>query len=368
MRALSVASCGRILMEFMDRTDKRRGWYRTVIGGILVLAGMFPAAPTARAQETASFTRLGFGARGIAMGNALVADGFGEGSPYYNPALAPFTRTQNLELSAALLRFDRQLQFLQFAAPFKPRAGFATGLIHAAVTNIDGRDGSGFHTRNLSTDELAFFLAFGLKVGERASIGVGLQLFRSDLLDEIEPVKSVGIDLGLMIQPSDALRLGFVADDLLARYLYDTSGALGDNGRSNTDNFPIRLRAGGAYQRPGSPLLLTAEFEVRVSRREQRIQSVSLAGGFPREVTDEQKLNIAASRLRIGAEYMLAEAFALRGGLDRIGTGGADGTKPTAGFMIEQAVGELRIRADYAFALEPFAVGTMHIFTLRLYL
>jgi len=338
------------------------------LAGLMVLTALSSAIPCVYAQQTAAFTRMGFGARGVAMSNALVADGFGDASPYYNPALAPFMQTQNLELSTALLRFDRQLQFLQFAAPFKPRAGFATGLIHAAVTNIDGRDGSGFHTRDLSTDELAFFLAFGLKVSDRAAIGIGLQLFRSDLLDEIEPVKSVGVDLGLMIQPSDALRIGFVADDLLARYLYDTSGALGDKGRSNTDNFPTRLRMGAAYQKPGGPLTLSAEYELRISRRERRIRSISLAGGFPREVVNEEKLNIAESRFRVGAEYLLADNFALRGGFDRIGTGGADGTKPTAGFMVEQAVGELRVRAEYAFALEPFAVGTMHLFTLRLYL
>ncbi|HLT47969.1 MAG TPA: hypothetical protein VK002_12120, partial [Rubricoccaceae bacterium] len=100
------------------------------------------AAP-ASAQYAGAFARYGFGARALSMGSALTADVFGGASPYHNPALAPDVPQQALEASAAYMTFDRQLQHLQFAAPLRPRAGIAGGIVHAGVSEIDGRDGSG---------------------------------------------------------------------------------------------------------------------------------------------------------------------------------------------------------------------------------
>ena len=131
----------------------------------LILFCSVMVASSASGQATGAFTRLGFGARGNAMGNALSADVFGQASAYYNPALAPFTDRQNLSASVGVMRFDRSLQYLQFAAPLKPRAGITLGLVHAAVTDIDGRDNSGFPTSNFSTYAFALFMAFGLRLG-----------------------------------------------------------------------------------------------------------------------------------------------------------------------------------------------------------
>ena len=134
---------------------------RTLVG--LLIVACLPTASSALAQSAGAFARMGFGARGLAMGNAVIADVSGYASPYYNPALAPFIISQNLELSAAAMTQDRQMQFVQLSTPLRPRAGLAVGLIHAGVRNIDGRDGSGYHTGTYSTDEYAFVLALACK-------------------------------------------------------------------------------------------------------------------------------------------------------------------------------------------------------------
>ena len=121
------------------------------------------AVQSSAAQYAGSFSRVGFGARGISLGNGLAGDARSGTTPYYNPAFAPLGVGQNIVASVASLSFDRSLQFLQLSAPLQKKAGFALGLIHASVSNIDGRDKSGFHTANLSVDEYAGFLAFGLK-------------------------------------------------------------------------------------------------------------------------------------------------------------------------------------------------------------
>lgn len=347
------------------RNPKRKTNTWLVIALLLVLASTL--ASTAFAQNAGSFARLGFGARGMAMSNALIADVNGNTSPYYNPALAPFASRQNLQASVAFMTFDRELQFLQFASALPPSAGIAAGLIHAGVSNIDGRTSSGYHTENLSTDEYAVFLAFGLKLGQKASIGLGLQVFRADYLTDLEPVNSAGLDVGLTIQVTPALRLGVVADDLLAKYLWDTSGVLSTGGKSTTDKFPVRLRIGGAYSLMDGRASIVAEYESRVSTFEFRRRLVETIDLEPIEAVEIEELQIQQNLFRLGVEYKLAPIFALRGGVDRLGdTDG--GARPTAGFMVEQSLGSLVSWFEYAFALEPYGTGTMHVLTLRLFL
>jgi len=319
-------------------------------------------------QSAAAFTRLGFEARGMAMGNALVADASGHTSPYYNPALAPELTAQHLGFSAALMRLDRQLQSVQLGAPLQPRAGIAVGLIHAGVTNIDGRDNSGFHTEDLSTNEFAVFMAFGIRLDERIAAGVALQLFRSDLLAQVDAVTSVGLDFGLTMRVSEQLMLGAVVEDLLAKYDWDTSGSLGAGGKTTTDHFPRRARFGGSFSDPGGRLRVNAEVEVTLESLEKRSTMVELINGIPFETTLTEDVNRTSSQFRVGAEYHLSRIFAVQGGVDRIGSDALQGIAPTAGFLIEQPLGNLLVRAGYAFVLEPAATGSMHVLTLRLFL
>lgn len=321
----------------------------------------------AAAQSAGAFSRMGFGARGIALGNALVADGLGDGSPYYNPALAPFATGQSMEASAALLSFDRELQFLQFSSPIEPSAGIAVGLIHAGVSNIDGRDNSGYHTRDYSTDEFAFFLAFGTRFSDRVAVGVGLQLFRTDMIDELQPVNSIGIDAGLTADVTEALRLGVAVDDLLARYSWDTSDLYGSAGTTTSDRFPVRVRIGASYRLMNGRAQVLAEYESRISDVEYRTRNVRLVGDQPSETVVAERATIHRSGLRVGGEYRLSDVLALRAGIDRIGSAVA-GTSPSAGFMVEQPVGPMTLRGEYAFLLEPFDTGAMHLITLRVFL
>ncbi len=336
--------------------------------GLVSMATGHLAATELRAQSAGAFTRMGFGARGIAMSNALAADAFSDGAPYYNPALSPFATGQSFEASAALMTLDRELQFLQFATELDPGAGLAAGLIHAGVSNIDGRDNSGYHTQDYSTDEFAFFLAFGTHLTRRLTAGMGLQLFHADFFESLEPINSIGIDVGLTYLVLDDLRLGLVVDDLLARYSWDTSDLYGSQGTTTSDRFPVRVRLGGAYRIFAGRGQITGEYESQIASSEYRIRSVELVGDRPQEVITHERSQIHESRFRLGGEYRLADVFTLRGGVDRIGADALEGITPTGGFMVEHPVGPLTARAEYAFMLEPYGVGAMHLITLRIFL
>ena len=292
----------------------------------------------ARGQAAGAFARMGFGARGLAMGNALAADASGAASSYYNPALAPFTEQQRLSASAGLLSFDRKLQFVQFAAPLRPSAGVAAGLIHAGVSGIDGRDDSGYHTKNYSTDEYALLLDVGTRIGRRITVGAGLQFFRANY-EGVEPVRGLGVDLGLTAHAAEGLHLGLVVDDLLARYSWEAGG-------SASDRFPTRIRLGTAYLVKGGQGRLAAEYELRLRHAGSAV--------------------LRSSRFRTGAEVWLTDAFGLRAGLDRLGTGSLYRATPSLGFVVDEALGRLGLRVAYTFVLEPYAVGSMHLLTLHL--
>lgn len=322
-------------------------------------------ATDAMAQHAGAFTRIGFGARGIALGNALAGDVSGTASPWYNPAHAPRTHAQHLAATAGLLSFDRSVQYLQLGAPLQGRAGFAAGLIHAAVTDIDGRDNSGFHTGSLSVDEYAGFLAFGLNFSERFSGGLSFQFFRSDLFEGLSPARSVGIDVGFSYRLQEHWGLGIVVDDLLARYTWDSS-SISSSGRSVTDNFPRRLRVGVTNIRMDGALHLLAEVESRTTNVDVRIRETRLFGGSVVQTERNADITLQEWRVRYGAEYIFAPGFTIRTGLEQLGADALDSVRPSLGFRADVPVGEMNLRAEYVFAWEAQAGGRLNLFTVIL--
>lgn len=329
---------------------------------------LFLCAVSAQAQYAAPLARMGFGARGMALGNGLAADASGQASTYYNPALGPELTQQFLSGSVSLMSQDRRLEFIEFGTPIEPSAGVSAGLIHAAVSEIDGRDASGYHTEMLSTDEYLFFLAFGLRLTDRLQVGTSLQLFRADLYDGLSPEVSFGLDLGLLYELTPRVHLGFVADDLLGGYSWDTSDIYGQQGRVTSDAFPRRFRLGGSYATRDGRLLLLAEGEARFTTVDYRERRVVLFEGKPVSRLESEELTSASFLLRLGSEYRLSEQVRLRAGVDRIGDRDLGGATPRAGVQFRQQVGNLTLDVDYAAVLEPYASGLMHAVALHVYL
>ena len=308
----------------------------------LLLAVAF--AVPAVAQGPAAFSRLGMGARAIALGGQ-VADLSGDAPPYLNAALAPFQAGQAVEISA--------------------------GVVHAGVGNIDGRDASGFPTETYQTDEYAFFVAFGIRVSERISGGVGLRLYQSDVFDGVAPPTALGVQLGLAARLSPRLSVGLVADDLFARYQWNAGGAVLGAGAA-TDPFPRRFTAGAAYSLGALPSgrsrgAVTADVELATLAQDVTLpDGTQLFGATIGGDTREVEATRAEVRARVGAEVWLADIFGVRAGVDRIGAGGLDELRPAAGFALRQRFTELDARIDYTAALEPYGTGILHMATVRL--
>jgi len=338
-----------------------------VVLGLGLVWGLGGAAP-ATAQEigAGAFSRMGFDARGIALGNALVAAPSSDVSGYYNPALLPQASGQRVAGAAALLAYDRQLQSLEFTAPLGPTAGIGVGLLHAGVGEIDGRDANGIHTETLSTDEFALSLSFGNRFAERLAVGASLTLYQSDVLPDTDPVRGFGVDLGVTYELSSQVQVAGAVTDLLAKYEWDTGGV---SGQSRTDRFPVRVLVGGSYETGDGRLRLLGEVEARFVGRDRReIGRVATTTGGPRTETRTEGSLRRGLRGRVGAAYQPVDILTLRAGLDRLGVRGTEGVRPSAGFGLRQEVGELDVRVGYAAALEPNVRTIMNVGSLEIFL
>jgi hypothetical protein len=305
---------------------------------LLLLSILLGNAASAQIGGTAgSFSRVGFGARGIGMGNACTAVASGPVSSYYNPALSAFSGSPTATATFGVLAFDRSLNFLNYTQPLKPMAGISVGLINAGVGNIDGRDGDGLHTEDYAVTENQFFLSFANRVDPRVSIGVTVKLLYSKLFESVKST-TVGFDVGLCARLTDDLTLGAAVIDLNSKYKWDTKQIYFENGRTTEDKFPNLRRVGLAYALLDTTAILTAEYEN------------SSAG---------------TNLFRFGAEFAVTGNFTVRGGLDRLELGDeATGAKPSFGFTVLQPLDGWTPAVHYAFVIESYASHGMHIITL----
>jgi len=183
------------------------------------------------AVKPGAFSRMGFGARGIGMGNALSAITEGNLVSYYNPALTVFQQGNSFQTSYSFLSLDRSLNFLSFTRRFdfynskdtsvnrEPRstAGFSIGVINSGVGNIDGRDNNGLKTGELSTSENQFFIGVANRFSKKFSIGINAKLYYYKLYEDITAT-SVGVDIGALYKVNNMFNVALIVSDINSKY------------------------------------------------------------------------------------------------------------------------------------------------------
>ena len=281
--------------------------------------------------------RMGFGARGMSMGNAMTAVISGDLQSYYNPAIVPFESEPTAVASYGVLSLDRKLNFLSYTSSLKPNAGFSLSIINAGVGNIDGRDLNGVHTDTYSTSENAFMVSFGLKPTSSLAIGVSAKILYYSLFEGIKSTTS-GVDVGVIYVVSQEITLGAVVQDILAKYKWDTSQLYGQLGNASSDLFPLRKRIGLSWMPNDFPVLVSGEFE-----------SIGSALYF-----------------RAGSEIKVYEGIHIRGGIDQIALNAALPAKPSLGISVQTKVANWTPSFQYAYIFEPYSPSGIHILSIAL--
>lgn len=328
---------------------------KNFILSIILLTLSAAAQPKMERTNSApgEFSRFGFGARGIALGNSVSALKAGNLTSYYNPALVVFQKDNYTSLSGAALSHDRMLNTLGYTRRFefyakddtsenrKPRstAGISAGIINFGLSDIDGRDNQGLKTKDLSVSENQFFLAFANKFSEKISAGVAVKFYYFDLYDKAT-ASSLGFDLGIVYTYSDNLSFSAVIQDINSSYKWDTSELYGNSGTTTTDRFPVAKKFGFAYRFVDMPLCVTAEYEFN---------------------------NMERKLLRFGGEYQIIPELTLRAGLDKWQVKNSDESSvPSFGFSYNFELAGLNSGVDYAVVPEQFSGSLRHYFGISL--
>jgi hypothetical protein len=309
--------------------------------GILLLFSMLAFAGSAPAQIgglPGEFSRMGFGARGAGMGNAMAAVTSGDLFSYYNPAVLPFAEYRIASAALGVLSLDRKLNFLGYSQALPPNAGISVGLINAGVSNIDGRDADGEPTGSLRTSENEIYLGFATRLKVGIALGVNVKLLYYHLYTDISST-TAGVDLGALYPLNDALTLGLTVRDIESRYKWDSSPLYGSlHGVQVEDKFPVLYTFGVAYKLPDSLGIADADFE------------------FSSENT------LIA---RVGAEVPIIPELTIRAGIDRIDLKEkGNGIRPAFGFTVRKSFDGFTPSLHYAYVIEPFAPAGMHLLTL----
>lgn len=295
-----------------------------------------------------AFSRMGFGPRGIGLGNGLSALTEGNLVSYYNPASSVFQEGNSFQTGYSFLSLDRQLNFLSFTRKFeffsskdtssdrRPRstAGLSAGVINSGVSKIDGRDNNGLRTKDLSTSENLFFLGIANRFSDKFALGVTIKFYYYKLYEKMTST-SVGIDVGALYKLNDNLSFSLALNDLNSKYKWDSGPIYGQNGISSEDKFPLLKKLGVSYKNTDYNFLVVGEFE---------------------------SSNAGTNIIRLGAEYNIFEGLHLRGGIDQFNLSNNDWpVKPSLGFSYFYDLSDYILGVDYAYMLEPYSASDRHI-------
>lgn len=303
-------------------------------------------------SKVGAFSRMGFGARGIGMGNAMSAVTTGNLVSYYNPALPPFQEYNSFQSGYTFLSLDRSLNFLSFTRKFdfyskvnsqdkEPRAtaGLSFGIINSGVSGIDGRDNNGLQTGELSTSENQVFLGVSNKFSKKLSLGIAVKFYYYKLYEEIT-TNGIGLDIGALYKVNDNWNLSLMISDLNSEYDWDTGPIYQQQGLISIDKFPVLNKIGVSYYNPGIKILTAVEFE---------------------------NSNAGTNIIRFGAEYNIYENLFLRGGFDQFNLSNTEaGLKPSLGFSYSKTLGDWIVGVEYAFMMEQYSSSDRHIIGLNI--
>lgn len=319
----------------------------------------------------AAYSRMGFGARGIGLGNAGGAvTTEGELHPYYNPAVLGFAEAYSASATYGYLPLDRRLNFATFTGKIGPDAAVGFAWVNSGVSNIDGRDRDGNPTETLSASENLFILSFARRFTEELSIGVSLRGYLASLFAEIQNSFSLGFDVGavyrLYSDERSSLNVAVAISDINAKYEWNTAPIYGQQGATTKDELPLSYKLATAYSRENvfgmKSIVVASELQL-LSKTFDGLQPTFVSqNGVTLLQNEAVVLQKSETHLKLGVMVQPIRELRLRAGIDRLGLQGvsfSEIARASAGFTIEYPIQEYLATIDYAILFEPYApVGT----------
>ncbi|MCD6376984.1 MAG: PorV/PorQ family protein [Caldisericaceae bacterium] len=198
-----------------------------------------------------AFMRLGLGARHLALGNSSVAAPVDAYSFYYNPALSALQQKRMFTLSHRFMALDRKFDFIGFATPIPPGAGFSVGWIHSGVGDIQGYNMIGEQTGSIDHNLNAIYFNFSRLFNKKLAVGLTIKHIREDLDfgSDSYNASGWGWDFGLAYVLNEKLTLAASLRDVGSKLTANTE-KLFEFGGTTVFNFPKIWSVGATYQTP----------------------------------------------------------------------------------------------------------------------
>jgi len=230
--------------------------------GVLLLVlflGTFAAESYAVSEAGVLFLMISPGARAAGMGEAFVAIADDASAVYWNPAGLAFQTGREITLMHTnwLPQFgsDLYFDFLAYRQNFEGLGVVGVNVTYLNLGEQTRTDETGNELGTFNSHEFAITAAFGARISENMSVGIGLRFIRSSLSDvgagsEKGDGKANGfaVDLGWLYKPSFLRGLSFGANlsNLGPKMTYIDA--------AQASPIPTNLKVGVAYK------LLDTEF------------------------------------------------------------------------------------------------------------
>lgn len=297
------------------------------------------------ARFAGSFTRLGLGARSIAMGNTGVAAPARGYSFYYNPALAGFNNQKIFSTGYNFMSLDRHIYFLTFGMKVPPGAGLSLGWLQSGTGSLRSYNSIGEDTGEINHSANAFYGSFSRQFSDKFSIGLTIKVLMEFINDGTSAFDyestGVGGDFGVFYQATDKLAIGAVYKDIGSRLKANTEKIF-ERGGTTIDDFPRLFRIGAFYNTPLEWLNVAYDYEL--SSRGQHDN-------------------------HIGFEAIHGRNLALRMGINIMDSGSAQSyTQMTFGTGFDFKLYKFMAHLDYAFVSSVEDEGSSHLFSWEIYL
>jgi len=218
-----------------------------------------------------SFLRVGVGARGQAMGGAMVGLANDEYAGYYNPAglglLAPITEVENefgevQEVEGEISKYfaasynnyitDIQSGYVAFIMRSGLGGMIGCSLDYLNYGTFDETDANNIKTGTFSASDMAFALNFGQRVDENFYWGVSGKFIYQKLQDYSSD--GLAIDGGVIYRLRDKrTQFGVAAKNIGAQLKGLTS--------QHKDKLPASVQAGISHNLKGAPLLFSTQVD-----------------------------------------------------------------------------------------------------------
>jgi len=289
--------------------------------GLIALSAA--ASPAHASWNAGNFLKFGIGARAMGMGNSFVAVADDATAVYWNPAGLTQAAENQVFVSYAE-RFGSGVQDQSAGAALRWRKRVNVGFVlartsvgdikHTTEGVVDPR-GRPIIDGTFNDAEVALLFASGVRLHEILSIGLTAKYMIHELAGQ--SATGLGLDVGWLFRPLDALTLGLNAQNINRPRMKWTTRD------SHFDRIPANFKFGGAVDILESKLKVSADLNVP---------------------------DFGDLGLNTGVEYSPTSYLIMRGGLAR--------TELATGASIAWE----KIRLDYAYRTQE--LGDTHRFAL----